>query len=97
LVLPLERAEIEAIRREALIIHFNGGSKPWSYFCDHPRRAEYEKYLRMTEWRDYVPPDRTPLNMLRKGISAILPDRVKGFLKTVAAQIAAYRRPAGAA
>ena len=38
LVLPLERAEIEAIRREARIIHFNGGSKPWSYFCDHPRR-----------------------------------------------------------
>jgi lipopolysaccharide biosynthesis glycosyltransferase len=97
LVLPLERAEIEAIRRDALIIHFNGGSKPWSYFCDHPRRAEYEKYLRMTEWRDYVPPDRTPLNMLRKGISAILPDRIKGFLKTVVAQIAARRHPAGAA
>ena len=38
------------------IIHFNGGSKPWSYFCDHPRQAEYQQYLRMTEWRDYVPP-----------------------------------------
>jgi hypothetical protein len=49
LALPLDRAEIEAIRRNAQIIHFNGGSKPWSYFCDHPRRAEYEKYLRMTE------------------------------------------------
>jgi lipopolysaccharide biosynthesis glycosyltransferase len=97
LVLPLERVEIDAIRREALIIHFNGGSKPWSYFCDHPRKAEYDKYLRMTEWRGYIPPDRTPLNMLRKGISAILPDRIKGFLKTVVAQIAARRHPAGAA
>jgi lipopolysaccharide biosynthesis glycosyltransferase len=83
LALPLDRAEIEAVRRNAQIIHFNGGSKPWSYFCDHPRRAEYEKYLRMTAWQDYVPPDRTPLNMLRKGISTILPGPVKSLLKTV--------------
>ena len=96
LVLPLERAEIEAIRREARIIHFNGGSKPWSYFCDHPRRAEYQRYLRMTEWRDYVPPDRTPLNRLRKGISAILPDPVKGRLKAAITQIVASWRSAGA-
>jgi lipopolysaccharide biosynthesis glycosyltransferase len=83
LALPLERVEIEAIRRDALIIHFNGSSKPWSYFSDHPRRAEYTKYLQMTEWRDYVPPDRTPLNMVRKGLSTILPDSVKGLLKMV--------------
>jgi lipopolysaccharide biosynthesis glycosyltransferase len=83
LALPLERAEIEAVRRDALIIHFNGGSKPWSYFCDHPRRAEYDKYLRMTEWRDYVPPDRTLLNRLRKMVSSLLPDRVRGILKSV--------------
>ena len=88
-MLPLGRDEIEAIRREARIIHFNGGSKPWSYFCDHPRRAEYQRYLRMTEWRDYVPPDRTPLNRVRKGISAILPDPVKGLLKAAIAQIVA--------
>lgn len=83
--LPLDRAEIEAIRRDARIIHFNGGSKPWSYFCDHPRRAEYQRYLRMTEWRDYVPPDRTPLNRLRKGISAVIPDSVKTRLKAIIA------------
>ena len=97
LVLPLGRHEIEEIRREARIIHFNGGSKPWSYFCDHPRRAEYQRYLRMTEWRDYVPPDRTPLNRLRKGISAILPDPVKGLLKAAITQIVASRRRAGPA
>jgi lipopolysaccharide biosynthesis glycosyltransferase len=94
LALPLERAEIEAIRKEALIIHFNGGSKPWSYFCDHPRRAEYDKYLRMTEWRDYVPPDRTPLNRLRKMISGVLPGPVRGLLKSAVTRIAGYRRPA---
>lgn len=91
LALPLPRAEIEAVRRAARIIHFNGASKPWNYLCDHPRKAEYEKYLRLTEWRDFVPPDRTPLNRLRKGISAILPYPVKRVLKTVAARIASPR------
>lgn len=79
--LPVPRSEIEAIRRDALIIHFNGASKPWSYFSDHPRTIEYQKYLRMTEWRDFVPIDRTPANILRKGISAMLPTRIKSRLK----------------
>ena len=90
LVLPLPRPEIEAIRRDACVIHFNGGLKPWSYFCDHPRRAEYEKYLRMTEWRDFVPPDRTPLNRVRKALSAVLPDSAKRFAKTAVARLAAH-------
>jgi lipopolysaccharide biosynthesis glycosyltransferase len=103
---PLERAEIGAIRHDALIIHFNGSSKPWSYFSDHPHRAEYEKYLQMTEWitcprpntaEHAQPPTRVAIgremgvgiesdltNMLRKGISAVLPDRVKALLKMVA-------------
>lgn len=93
IVLPLERGAIEAIRREARIIHFNGGSKPWSYFCDHPRRAEYQRYLRMTEWCDYVPPDRTPLNRLRKGLSTVIPDPVKARLKATMGRIVASKRP----
>jgi lipopolysaccharide biosynthesis glycosyltransferase len=95
IALPLERAEIEAIRREARIIHFNGGSKPWSYFCDHPRRAEYQRYLHMTDWRDYVPPDRTPLNILRKGISAALPSSLKDLLKAGLRQTMFMRSRAG--
>jgi lipopolysaccharide biosynthesis glycosyltransferase len=86
LALPLSRAEIEAVRREAIIIHYNGSWKPWSYFCDHPRRDEYNRYLQMTEWRDYVPPDRTPVNRIRKKISAILPSSLKRKLKTVFGQ-----------
>jgi lipopolysaccharide biosynthesis glycosyltransferase len=96
LALPLERAEIESIRREARIIHFNGGLKPWNYFCDHPRRDEYQKYLQMTEWRDYVPPDRTPLNRLRKATSAMLPDALKRALKAAASRAIAYGSPARA-
>lgn len=85
----LDHAELESIRREARIIHFNGGSKPWSYFCDHPRKEEYERYLRMTEWRNYVPPDRTLLNRVRKLISTILPVFVKRLLKQASNSFAA--------
>jgi lipopolysaccharide biosynthesis glycosyltransferase len=83
---PLPPAEIDAVRRDARIVHFNGRLKPWSYLCDHPRKGEYEKYLRMTEWRDFVPPDRTLSNRLRKLAGAILPDRVKAVLRTVIAK-----------
>ena len=70
----LPRSEIETIRKDVCIVHYNGASKPWSYFCDHPLKGQYEKYLRMTEWRDFVPPDRTLLNRIRKVVSAILPE-----------------------
>jgi lipopolysaccharide biosynthesis glycosyltransferase len=82
LALPLSRAEIEAVRRDVQIIHYNGASKPWSYFCDHPRKDEYDKYLRMTEWRDFVPADRTPLNRFRKITSVLLPDSAKTVLRS---------------
>lgn len=93
--LPLPQSELDKVCREAQVIHFNGASKPWSYFCEHPRRAEYEKYLRMTEWRDFVPVDRTPLNMLRKTVSAILPERIKPILKAMLFQRSSSQRPAG--
>lgn len=80
---PLSAAEIQRVRRQARILHFNTSVKPWSYFCDHPLKGEYEKYLRMTEWRDFIPPDRTVLNKLRKAGSAILPKRAKKVLKKI--------------
>lgn len=78
---PLTASERKKVRREAIIIHFNGNSKPWSYFCTHPRKAEYEKYLLLTEWRHFVPEDRTFLNKIRKAASIILPKGIKAMLK----------------
>jgi lipopolysaccharide biosynthesis glycosyltransferase len=86
---PLPRAELETVRRQACIIHFNNSPKPWSYFCAHPRKAEYKKYLRMTEWRDFVPPDRTAMNRLRKLTAAVLPGNLKAFLRSVQHRIRA--------
>jgi lipopolysaccharide biosynthesis glycosyltransferase len=83
MTLPLSDGEMARVQREAQIIHFNGMSKPWNYLCDHPRRSEYLKYLKMTEWCDFVPADRTLVNRLRKLLSTILPDRFKRLLKIV--------------
>lgn len=91
--LPLTPGELDEVYRDARIIHFNNHPKPWSYFCYHPRRTEYEKYLRMTEWRDFVPPDRTLANILRKRAGEILPDKLKELLKSIAMQVTSRRQP----
>ena len=82
--LPLPLAEREKVRKAARIIHFNGSSKPWSYFCTHPRKTEYAKYLLLTEWWNFIPEDRTFWNRVRKAVSMILPDPLKLLLKWAA-------------
>jgi lipopolysaccharide biosynthesis glycosyltransferase len=72
---------VAQVRAQARIIHFNGASKPWSYFCRHPRRGDYYRYLRLTPWHDFRPPDRTVANRLRRFVSAILPERIKRLLR----------------
>jgi lipopolysaccharide biosynthesis glycosyltransferase len=81
--LKLTPAELDEARRQARIIHFNGDSKPWSYFSRHPRRAEYWKYLRLTDWRDFRPADHTPVNVVRKAASRVIPAPVKRVLKSL--------------
>ena len=79
--LGLPESETAAIRRDARIIHFNGMSKPWSYMSRHPRRAEYWKYLRLTEWRDYTPSDRSTLNWAKKYFGPFIPEAVRARLQ----------------
>jgi lipopolysaccharide biosynthesis glycosyltransferase len=42
-----------------LIIHYTGGGycKPWFYNNTHPLRHLYYKYLKLTSFRNYFPPD----------------------------------------
>jgi lipopolysaccharide biosynthesis glycosyltransferase len=81
--IPMTRQEIERVRQRACIIHYNVHPKPWSYFCFHPRKAEYQKYLELTEWRDFVPGDRSFGNWLYKLVSRMLPTNLKGFVKRI--------------
>lgn len=88
---PMSREQLETVRRQARIIHYNNQPKPWSYFCVHPRKGDYQKYLKMTEWRDFVPLDRNLKNRLRKLVAAVVPVSAKQFVRSV------HRRLAGAA
>jgi lipopolysaccharide biosynthesis glycosyltransferase len=78
-------AEIARVRSEAKIVHFNGHSKPWSYLCNHPRRAEYWKYIRMTEWHDLAIADRTLFNITKNSVGRVLPGSVKRAVRRVMA------------
>ena len=83
--LGIPDSETRAIRKNARIIHFNGPSKPWHYLSRHPRRAEYWKYLQLTEWRDYVPPDRNMVNWGKRTFGPFLPNHIRLLLKRIAA------------
>ncbi|MEJ0045086.1 MAG: glycosyltransferase [Rhodospirillales bacterium] len=75
--LRLPAAQVHQIQADARIIHFNGASKPWSYFSRHPRRQDYFKYLMMTSWRDFQPADRTAFNRVRRFAASLVPDTIR--------------------
>jgi len=79
--LGISNSDLQAARRNARIIHFNGPAKPWSYLSRHPRRADYWKYLRLTEWRDYRPVDKSLVNWGKRTFGPLLPEAVRGMLK----------------
>jgi lipopolysaccharide biosynthesis glycosyltransferase len=75
--LKLPPAEVARICAQARIVHFNGSHKPWFYLDNHPRKAEYVRNLADTDWRDWRPPDLTPINRVRKRIATVLPKWAK--------------------
>ena len=76
--------EIEKVKHEAKIVHFNGHSpKPWSYLCNHPRRDEYWKYIRMTEWRHLSLTDYTFFNIAKNTVGGMLPAPVKRVVRKI--------------
>jgi lipopolysaccharide biosynthesis glycosyltransferase len=59
--------------RTPKIIHFNGDRKPWHYMCSHPERFRYLNYLAQTEWKNYVFPDRSLLNVIKRAVRTQVP------------------------
>lgn len=57
--------EYNDARKYAVIVHFTTGffNRPWMLNSKHPLRHEFDRYHRMTEWRDkpYCKDDRTVL------------------------------------
>lgn len=79
--LKLPPSMVRQVRRRARIIHFNGLNKPWTYLGEHPRKKDYLANLRRTDWRDWRPADRTPVNMVRKQLALVAPQWLKRWLR----------------
>ena len=77
----LTEAERRRVCDEAAIIHFNGGAKPWIYLDNHPRQRDYFANLQRTDWRDYRPADRTPVNICRKALMPYVPRQIRSAIK----------------
>jgi lipopolysaccharide biosynthesis glycosyltransferase len=58
---------LQAIRNPR-IIHYIYSPKPWFYMNQHPLKKEYYRYLKLTPWKGFVPPDRVFKNILVKGV-----------------------------
>ncbi|MGC2416036.1 MAG: glycosyltransferase family 8 protein [Stellaceae bacterium] len=89
--LGLTEAAIAEVTRNAKIVHFNGASKPWMYMNRHPRRPDYYKYLSLTEWRHFKPPDRALINRLWKHASPFMPDALKRILRAMDSKLKGNR------
>lgn len=61
--LGIEKEEFEQARLNPILIHYVGAgiSKPWYYYCDHPFKGEYYKYLLRTPWKSFRPIDKPSL------------------------------------
>jgi lipopolysaccharide biosynthesis glycosyltransferase len=81
--LGISDQELADVRRDARIIHYNGPSKPWHYLSRHPRRDDYWKYLNISEWRDYVPKDKTLANWTKRHFGFLLPKSLRAYIKRV--------------
>jgi len=49
------RDELEQLRRDPWIVHFNFLPKPWDLVCDHPFRELFFEHLDHTDWRGWRP------------------------------------------
>ena len=67
---------------QARIVHFNGANKPWTYLDNHPRKSDYLAARAKTDW-PWQPPDRTPLNRLRKHVAPLVPAWAKRNAKAL--------------
>jgi lipopolysaccharide biosynthesis glycosyltransferase len=58
--------QFSAWRANPHIVHYASTQKPWIDRYDVPFRSEYYRYLRMTPWRAYRPPDWSPRRALQR-------------------------------
>jgi len=52
-----------------IVIHYTGGRKPWHYKSRNKFRYLYWNYLALTPFKNYIEPDRTFSNIIKKNIT----------------------------
>jgi lipopolysaccharide biosynthesis glycosyltransferase len=57
--LGLDRETFHRLRREPKLVHFTSAYKPWFYRWQPHYKEMYYKYLALTPWANYDPPDKT--------------------------------------
>ena len=77
---------LHRILNDPAIVHYTTQNKPWLYMGKHPFKKEYYKYLKLTAWKNYIPPDRSYVNILRKNLKSLykmLYRFYKGFRRSI--------------
>lgn len=63
------------------LAHFVGSFKPWNYLAQIEYGDEYWRHLKSTEFSDYIPPDKTPVNMIKKALKLFIPERFRAAVR----------------
>lgn len=74
------KSQVDAAKKEPVILHFSSKAKPWHEDCFHPLRSEFVKYQDMTEWKGVIYELKPQRITLRNIVGAIL--RYLGIRKT---------------
>lgn len=56
--------ELEALKKNPIVIHYIGPVKPWHYKSIHPKKTLWWHYLKQTPYKDYQAQDKTIKNRL---------------------------------
>jgi len=60
--------EVQTAIKDALVAHFISDNKPWEYMSKRLYKSDYEKYLKLTPWKNIKPKDYNFINILLKNL-----------------------------
>ena len=66
--LGLDRETFSALRRKPKLVHFTSRNKPWFYRWQPHYKEVYYRYLALTPWAAYDPPDKSLANLPKRFI-----------------------------
>ena len=86
--LGMTTPELVEARTDPHVVHFTGSLKPWRYYYEHPFKQDYYRYLAMTPWAGYRPPDTPTLPARLRAMGGMLaPEFVKPGYRRLAAAL----------